>query len=481
LANLVKDTKWFHYETETAEHSLLGAAIKTLVGVIAGGVVFALGWHTLGIVIWTITTIIGVVTLGSQRGRTGVGQFFAALGRSIGWGLGIVLLVPVYLIGFTIAHLVSWITGRDKLHLRDGDSQTFWLPVDHDRRKVRHIRALFATETIDAKGGRSWVGIAVLLAAMLVSAEILLRILGYGTPILYVQDMRAGYYPGPNQSVYRSGGLVETNQYGMRAPKIEPEKAAGVFRILMIGDSTLWGGSYVDQSKLYARRMAQSFDEQYGENKVEVLNIGVNAWGPFNELGYIERFGTFDADIAVICLPIGDIYRGLAKLTGLPYFTVDAPPRMALDEVLQHLIWRSSTSRKRMPDDQRQEQGVEGIAAYVRLAEKLRDAGCDVLVEILPSRVAGITETIPQKEEQDLERLRAALEQQGFAVGYSAGLFQGQGDTDKLYHDVCHLHILGHQIYSKYLEERIKHQSDVFREWTSRSLVTSEEEGEESK
>jgi len=90
LANFVKGTKWFQYETATVEHSLLGAAIKTLIGVIVGSLVFfGLGWHSLGIVIWTITTIIGVVTLGSRRGRTGVGNFFSALGRSLGWGLSI--------------------------------------------------------------------------------------------------------------------------------------------------------------------------------------------------------------------------------------------------------------------------------------------------------------------------------------------------------------------------------------------------------
>jgi len=96
-------------------------------------------------------------------------------------------------------------------------------------------------------------------------------------------------------------------------------------------------------------------------------------------------------------------------------------------------------------------------------------------VEILPSRTAGTTTSIPEKEEQDLERLRSALEHQGFRVGYSAGLFQGLGDTAELYHDVCHLHSLGHQIYSKYLVERIEQQSEVFRKWASPSLVVAEQ------
>ena len=50
-------------------------------------------------------------------------------------------------------------------------------------------------------------------------------------------------------------------------------------------------------------------DNKPGANDVEVLNMAVNGWGPFEEFGYVEKFGTFNADVAIVCLPIGDIYR----------------------------------------------------------------------------------------------------------------------------------------------------------------------------
>ena len=473
-----QSAQWFHYETETAEHGFLGALLKTLIGAVLGTGVFFWISSTLGIVIWTITAIIGVVTLASQKGRSTIGRFFAALGQAIGGAIGVVLLVPVFLIGFTIAHCVSRLTGRDPLHLKNKDAQTFWLPADKDRRKTQYIRALFATEANSAKRSRGWVGLLAIAGALLVAAEILLRILGFGAPILYRQDVRAGYYPGPNQSVYRGGGNISTNNYGMRAPEFEPEKESGVMRIFMIGDSTLWGGSYLDQPEIYARRICDSLTSQYGEEKVEVLNIGVNAWGPFNKLGYVQKFGTFDADVAVICLPIGDIYRDLAKLKGLPYFTVEDPPRLALDEVLQHMIWRRQASRKRPTPEQREEQSLEGIAAYVNLARRLREAGCDVLVEILPGRVAGTTAKIPAEEQQDVERLTKALVEADFQVGYPAGLFKGMGDLDDLYHDVCHLNGLGNQLYAEYLEQRIKEKCQAFQFWEKSSLVAAEERDE---
>ena len=47
-------------------------------------------------------------------------------------------------------------------------------------------------------------------------------------------------------------------------------------RILMLGDSTLYGGSYVDQDGLYARLLEKKLNELPGlPGKVEVLNLGV--------------------------------------------------------------------------------------------------------------------------------------------------------------------------------------------------------------
>jgi hypothetical protein len=461
----MKRGDWFRYRPEPEKETALGAAMKLFIGVAIGGIAYAMGAQTLAIFIWVVAGIIGLVTLGSQHARSQVGRFFAAIGRGLGWLLAVVLLTPVYLVGFTAARVICRIAGRDPLHLRERESHTFWLPVDHDHRKVRHIRSLFATEALVPSRGTGIVWLTS-LAALLVAAEVVLRILGFGNAILYQPHAQAGFFPGPHQDVRRYGGRVTTNAYGMRAPDFEKAKRPGTLRIFMLGDSTLYGGSFVDQPDLYARRLESSLDRQFGPANVEVLNMGVNAWGPFNKLGYVEAFGTFDADIAIICLPIGDVYRDLAHLWMVPFMPVGNGPRCALEEVLHHLNWRSRQWGKRQEIlANRQAQGEKGIAAYVELAEKLKDRGCEVLVEILPSEEAGMTDVIPADQKAAVEKLTAALTAKGFKVGYPAGLFRGQGDADEIYRDPVHLASPGHAIYAKYLESRLQNESERFRSW----------------
>lgn len=424
---------------------------------------YFLGAVKLAIFIWVVAALIGVVTLSSQKARSGVGKFFAALGRTLGWVLGTVLLTPIFLIGFTAVHAIGRLAGRDPLHLRDKESQTFWLPADQDRRKVKYIRALFATETRGPS--RGWAMISLIsLAGLLLAAELVLRTFGFGNAILYQFDEKAGYFPAPNQAEHRYGGFIQTNSHGMRAPEFELLKRPGTLRILMLGDSTLWGGSYIDQRELYARLLDDALDAKPGANDVEILNVAANAWGPFNELGYVEKYGTYDADVAVITLPIGDIYRPFMHLYGLPYFPIESPPRLALEEVLHHLNWRSRAMARKVPTAEEQAaQGKLGIEAYVQLAEKLKASGCEVLFEVLPSEAAAMNDTAPAEEQKAVDELRAALEPLGFTVGYPVGVFRDQADNGELYHDYVHLHKGGQHVYANYLKSRLEQESEKLR------------------
>lgn len=463
----IQSGKWFGNRPGPAESTALGAIGKTLVGAIVGALFYAWGAHTLAIVIWVIAGLIGVVTLSSQKARTGVGRFFGAIGRGLGWILGVVLLTPLYLVGFTLVRVVGRLAGRDPLYLHDKTSQTFWLPSDQDTRKVRHIHALYATEV--ASPGRGWGVIALVsLAGLLVASELVLRALGFGNSILYQPDAKVGYYPAPNQEEHRYGGFIKTNSHGMRAPDFEVTKKPGTLRILMLGDSTLYGGSYINQPELYARLLDDALDTQTKVNDVEVLNMAANGWGPFNELGFIEKFGTFGADVAVIALPIGDIYRPLAQLDGVPFFSVNEPPRLALEEVVHHLNWRSrQMARAPQSPEERAKLAEQGIAAYVELAEKLKASGSEVLFEVLPSEPAGTGDKAPESEQKDVDALRAALEPLGFKVGYPVGLFAEQKDSGEIYRDRVHLEGDGHRIYADYLKSRLTAESEKIRAHTA--------------
>jgi hypothetical protein len=195
-------------------------------------------------------------------------------------------------------------------------------------------------------------------------------------------------------------------------------------------------------------------------------------------MGYVEKYGTYDADIAIIMLPIGDIYRGLAQLSGLPYFATNEPPRLALEEVLRHLNWRSrEMMRKPGSVEAAVEQRELGIQEYVKLGKFLREHGSEVFFEILPSRTAGTTDVTPADEQKDVDVLRSALEKEGFAVGFPAGLFKGKGTDAELYRDACHLRTLGHQIYAEYLNSRFQKQSAKLRALAETSHAASGGQG----
>ncbi|MDZ4755161.1 MAG: SGNH/GDSL hydrolase family protein [Phycisphaerae bacterium] len=130
---------------------------------------------------------------------------------------------------------------------------------------------------------------------------------GFGTPILYERQPAFEYRMQPNQSVRRFGRQIETNSLGLRgrefpATKSEPRE----LRILIVGDSVTNGGSNVDQSETAAAVLETRLAKRLNR-PVLVINASANSWGPPNQLGFIERFGIFDADIAIVVLSSHDL------------------------------------------------------------------------------------------------------------------------------------------------------------------------------
>ena len=453
----LKSTRWYRAPAAPKPPGAAGAVARVAIGAAVGALFFAGGLRTMASVVWGITAIVGGAAVASPAARLAIDRLLAAFGSLVGRGLAMVLLAPVHLVGLTLVRVFSRIGGRDPLRLRASDAPSFWLPSDADARKVAHAGAAFVTEA-RGPGGRPFVTAAAALAGLLIVAEIGLRAFGFGHPVLYVDDARMGYMPAPAQAVRRYGGAVSINAFGMRAPDYPAEKPAGALRVLMLGDSTLFGGSYVDQDDLYARRVEQALRRRTGR-EVQVLNMGVNGWGPFHEAGYVDAFGTFGADVAVITLPILDVQRPLSRLSAVPYMPAAHPPRLALEEVAYHLTWRWRERVLGKPDAAEAERRSEqGVAAYVALARRLRAAGAEVLVEVLPSQRAGLGHA-PEWEQTLVDRLTAALQAAGVEVGFPVGLFAARGPARALYHDNVHLDTLGHRHYADYLTERLAARS----------------------
>jgi hypothetical protein len=460
----LQSVEWFAGRTRTGSNSsamriVARSAIAALAGVVLG-LIFS-KW-ILGLCIIGIAIGVAWASLASSIARVAVDRTFAWLGETLGTVLSWILLAPIFLVGFTLARAWMRLSRADPLQLRRTTLPTYWLSADTHERKLRFVSAMFAGERVQTRGLPAAAVLGSLLAALLLG-EALLRIWGFGSPVLYVADPQAGYYPAPHQSLDRYRGRVYINAFGMRSPDYPALKPVGVFRVLMIGDSTLYGGSYVDQSELYSSLVERALPSPAPARPVQVMAIGVNAWGPFNELGYVDKFGTFDADLVLIELPIEDIYRPLARLYGVPFFRADRPPRLAFEEVFDHLAWRVRERVYGPPTSTENAWNCKaGIEAYARLVQRLRSQGAEVMVEVLPSQAAGTTGSIAPEERADIEWLRRAVPSP-VIVSYPAGLFRSRGEH--IYHDGTHLDVAGHRAYADFLRNEVTTRSQAWARW----------------
>lgn len=467
---------WFPRPAARPPEGPAGTLIRMAIGAAAGAVLWKLGHATIAYVAWGVTAVVGGVSLASPAARDAIAKGLAWFGRTVGNVVGTVLLSIAYLLVITPARLVKRLTGADDLRLRDERLPSYYEPCDPEDHKRKYARAMFATEVVrKSRGGLVvWLVTALVLLGL---AEGILRAQGFGPEaVLYVSDARAGYVPAPNQRHDRYGGRVDVNNLGMRAPDFPVEKPAGAFRVLMLGDSTLWGGSYIDQDQLYARILERKLNEASGGAKIEILNMGVNGWGPFHERGYIQANGTFGADLVLVCLPHDDLERDRYTLMSLPYFSASKPPRLALEEVAMHTMWRYRRDRVSLGKEWRAAQRELGYPEYEALALLLRDGegavppspgpkprtkigGAEVFFEILPSMLAGIYAKPDEYEIEVVDRLRKMLTAHGIAWHYPIGFFAGKGRDEDLYHDEVHLNFQGHALYADYLFERITRDS----------------------
>lgn len=147
----------------------------------------------------------------------------------------------------------------------------------------------------------------VLIGLVLVEGFLRLRY-GLGNPPLYVVDGRMGYRLAPSQRLKRFGNRIEINPFSMRGPAISPQRPEGTLRVLMLGDSIVNGGWWTDQAAILSQQVQDFLQQRSGFSQVEVLNASANSWGPRNQLGYVARFGLFEAQVVLVVLNTDDLF-----------------------------------------------------------------------------------------------------------------------------------------------------------------------------
>lgn len=180
------------------------------------------------------------------------------------------------------------------------------------------------------------------LVVLLAVTEVALRAVGFGNPPLVQLDPHIEYHLKPGN--YRQfHARIDVNRWGMRGDEVRDPKSG--HRILLVGDSIVFGTFRLDQNELISVTLRNELQKLVtrgttssgagadgvgadgagadgtgadgtgtdgtahrteSHESVEVLNVAANSWGPVNQWAYLSRYGTFDADVAVWILSSHD-------------------------------------------------------------------------------------------------------------------------------------------------------------------------------
>jgi hypothetical protein len=128
-----------------------------------------------------------------------------------------------------------------------------------------------------------------------------------------------------------------TNALSMRAPSVPDEADDCTLRVLMLGDSVVFGNEIRD-ADLATSRLERALAERLGW-PVWVGNAATGGWAPNNIRGYIQRFGWLKADMIGFVLNSHDIEQSnVIDPTLADGAPLDMPPMRFVDRVRRWLV-----------------------------------------------------------------------------------------------------------------------------------------------
>lgn len=278
-------------------------------------------------------------------------------------------------------------------------------------------------------------------ASLAFACELVARCgLGLGTPPLYVADPLTEYRLKPNQSISRFGHRIQVNAFSMRSAALSHTRLGHAHRVLVFGDSVVWGGSNLDQSLIATERLRQA-------GITDVGNVSAPSWGPGNWLGWARRFGFLQATDVVLVISSHDAFDNPA----LTPFTGDTnhplqPPASALAEGVERYLLSRLGIRFGVPSgrepaapngkptnlaDPRVQRGLSDLRSFLQLA---RASGARVSVVQFADR----QETASGVLQPGNRWIAQVLQQEGVPSVQAVAIFRGCGPITSLYSDDIH-------------------------------------------
>lgn len=185
--------------------------------------------------------------------------------------------------------------------------------------------------------------ILISIVFFLLCIEISLRCLGFCNALLYQSSDKYEYIAQPNQKRYRFGAHIQSNSFSQRSEEPDSSKIT----VLGLGDSVLFGGTWMDQDSLATTLYSK-------ETGLQMLNISAGSWGPDNCAAYINEKGTFYAKAMILVCSSHDAYdtMSFAPVVGMFPNYPNKQYRLAISELInRYLIPRINSYLTKVKQD----------------------------------------------------------------------------------------------------------------------------------
>ena len=311
-----------------------------------------------------------------------------------------------------------------------------------------------------------FIGVAIVAVILVVMTEIVLTTqIGLGQPVVYDAHLLWGYAPRAARRYERfDDNIVTINDVGLRSSlnwrHIKNNK------ILFLGDSVTYGGSYVDDKETFPYLVCQALSGWY------CFNGGVNSYGILNMVArsrYDKRIQ--DASVVVFTFITGDFNRGLQKSNRAHFILRNPPDKFpATWEVLNFIatmitpknwfgkINDAVLTPKAINEQKRASRNFALDILYEEI-RRLHNEGKPVLLVYSPSVQELNNPTL--RDNELLMSMRHEFPDNFFSM-YEAFLEAKKSKAGSLYRDTVHYEYAGHQLAAKLIAQRLKPMLDDF-------------------
>jgi hypothetical protein len=233
---------------------------------------------------------------------------------------------------------------------------------------------------------RGWRKVGLVAVTVLVALEGLLgTVVGLGDPPLAMRDPVIEYRLVPDKTYHRFGNRITINSHGMRGERITDTAGASERRVMLIGDSVVYGDHHLDQEETIAYRMQNHLKDmpELSGCRLAVLPAAASSWGPVNQAAFLAEIGLLDADVALMIVSAHDLYD-TPDASAIPYRT--RPSLAALDDAAQIVGDRiksrfSSDTSEGAPIELRRAQSLDALE---NLVAQLKSGGVAVTLVYHP-------------------------------------------------------------------------------------------------